>query len=239
MNRSLLTAVCLWLCSGWCCGAPAASLLPPHRRPAIVDPQPTSRVATLQPIRSRGFAAQQQQQRKFAAAGTTVSVAPEDSGQPVDQDAADTVGFNFGLGIGLDTPLIDSLLERLLRRKQLLMAAAAAAYPGAGNWGVAGGGSGGYFPGPAVVFPYSGAGGGVGGGGSGILPWNRPAAYPFPFVPSLNPFGSGGNGVGGGGWGGFGSNGIGGGGWGSGWGGFNPLFDFDDFGWKNNNNAQQ
>jgi len=198
-----------------------------------------SLVATLNPGRSRGFASQQQ---KKSAAGTTVSVAPEDSGQPADQDGADTVGFNFGLGIGLETPLIDSLLERLLRRKQLLMAAAAAAYPGAGGWGVAGGGGGGYFPGPAVVFPYGGGGGGVGGGGGGgILPWNRPAAYPFPFVPSLNPFGGGGGGGGiggGGGWGGFGGGGIGGGGWGGGWGGFNPLFDFDDFGWKNNN-AQQ
>jgi len=197
-----------------------------------------SLVATLHPDRSRGFSSQQQKK----TAGATVSVAPEDSGQPADQDTADTVGFNFGLGIGLDTPLLDSLLERLLRRKQLLLAAAAAAYPGAGGWGVAGGGGGGgYIPGPAVVFPLGGGGGGVGGGGGGgILPWNRPAAYPFPFVPSLNPFGGGGGngGVGGGGWGGFGGGGIGGGGWGGGWGGFNPLFDFDDFGFKNNN-AQQ
>ncbi|XP_027853086.1 elastin-like [Aphis gossypii] len=234
MNRLSLIAICLWLYNGWCCGAPAAGLLSPQRRPAV-DPHSVPLVNTPNYVRNRVFGSRQQPRKSSA----TVSVqGPVDSGQQVDgdQDAADTVGINFGLGIGLDTPLIDSLLERLLRRKQLLLAAAAAAYPGAAGWGVGGGGSGGYFPGPAVVFPY-GAGGG--GGGGGVLPWNRPAAYPFPFVPSLNPFGGGGGGgVGGGGWGGFGSGGIGGGGWGGGWGNFNPLLDFDDFGWKNNN-AQQ
>ncbi|XP_025200782.1 ATP-dependent RNA helicase DED1-like [Melanaphis sacchari] len=240
MNRLLLTAICLWLYSGWCYGAPAAGLLLSQRRP-VVEPHSMPLVDTLYHGRSRVFASRQQQ-KKSASSATTVSVqAPGDSGQQTDgdQDAADTIGFNIGLGFGLETPLLDSLLERLLRRKQLLLAAASAAYPGAASWGVAGGGSGGYFPGPTVVFPYAGGGGGGGmGGGGGVLPWNRPAAYPFPIVPSLNPFGGGG-GVGGGGWGGFGSGGIGGGGWGSGWGSFNPLFDYDnDFGWKNNN-AQQ
>lgn len=149
-------------------------------------------------------------------------------GQPEDQDTSDTIGFNLGLGFGLqESPLIDSLLERLLRRKQALMVAAAAAaangYPVPG-W--AGAGGAGYYPNPAAVFPYAG-GAAVGGG-----PWNRPAAFPYPFVPPVNAFGGVG-GWGGGGWGG----GVGGwGAGGGGGGGFNPLFDFDnDFGWKNSN----
>lgn len=148
-------------------------------------------------------------------------------GPPVDQEGSDTLGVNFGVGIGLvDTPLIDSLLERLLRRKQLLMAAAAAYAPG---WGAVG--SAGYYPNSAAVFPYAGPGvlGGSGGGGGGGVSWNRPATYPYPsFVPPpINPFsGFGGGGVGGFGWG-FGGIGS----------GFNPLFDYDDFGFRGNGNS--
>lgn len=138
----------------------------------------------------------------------------------VDQEGSDTV-LNFGLGIGLETPLIDSLLDRLIRRKQLLLATAAAGYPSTIGWGGTGVGVGppGYYPNPAAaVYPY--AGGGVG------IPWGaRPQAYPYPFVPPVNAFG--------GGWGGGG--GVGG------WGvsGFNPLFDFDnDFTWRNQNEPQ-
>lgn len=125
-----------------------------------------------------------------------------------DQATSDTIGINFGVGVGLDTPLIDSLLERWLRRKQVLAAAAAAgAYPGPG-WG--GGIGSGYYPNPAL-YPYASA------------PWNRPVGYPYPFVPpNLNPFG--------GGFGGF----AGANGW-STFGG-TSLYDFDpDFGLRNSN----
>lgn len=142
-------------------------------------------------------------------------------GQPVDQEGSDTLGVNFGVGIGLvDTPLIDSLLERLLRRKQLLMAAAASYAPG---WGAVG--SAGYYPNPASIYPYAGAGV-LGGSGGGGVPWNRPTAYPYPSYgpPSINPFvGFGGGGIG------WGFGGIGG--------GFNPLYDYDDFGFRGNKNG--
>jgi len=141
------------------------------------------------------------------------------------------VGINFGVGLGFDTPLIDSLLERLLRRKQFLQLAATAA---AAGWGSSGAG---FYANPAAaMFPYAGGvfGGAVGGGsvfGGGGGPWNRPTAYPYPtFVPpAVNPYGGGGGGWTGGSFGGpFGGGGGGG--------GFNQLFDFDnDFVWRNNN----
>lgn len=156
----------------------------------------------------------EQPDRRWQSSG--VGRAPaKATGEPQDQDASDTIGFGIGLGVGLETPLIDSLLERLLRRKQILMAAAAAAaaasaYPGAGGWGSTGAG---YYPG--ALYPF--------GGGGGVLanPWNRPA-YPsvYPFVPPIGPFGGGAGNAGG---------------WGPFDGGFNPLFGFDnDFAWKNN-----
>lgn len=181
-----------------------------HRRPVIVDP--------LQTALTKGRVLGQSQQKQPA---------PQD-GQPVDQEGSDTLGVNFGVGIGLaDTPLIDSLLERLLRRKQLLLATAAAYSPG---WGAVGGV--GYYPNQPAVFPYAGPGV-IGGGG---VPWNRPAAYPYPALvpPSINPFG----GIGG--FGGF-SGGAGGSGWGGAFGGFGggftPLFDYDDFGFRGNGNG--
>lgn len=136
--------------------------------------------------------------------------------QSEDQATADTIGINFGVGVGLDTPLIDSLLERWLRRKQILAAAAAAGvYPPGLGWGIGSG----YYPNPAL-YPYAGA------GGFGA-PWNRPVGYPYPYAPpNLNPFGNG--------FGGFAGT--------TGWGTFSglPLNDFDpDFGLKNNNPNNQ
>lgn len=207
------TQVCYWWL--WFYGGDA--LAPPfspgatlqHRRPVVVDP--------LQAVLARGRVLGQSQQMKSS---------PVQDGQAADQEGSDTLGVNFGVGIGLaETPLIDSLLERLWRRKQLLNAAVAAYAP---SWGAAG--SAGYYPNPAAIYPYAGAGvfGGVGGGGGGGLPWNRPAVYPYPSFgpPSINPFG--GFGVGGGGGGiGWGFGGIGG--------AFNP-FDYDDFGFRGNGN---
>lgn len=149
-----------------------------------------------------------------------------------DQETSDTL-INFGVGIGLETPLIDNLLQRLIRRKQqlLLAAAASSGYP-VGGWG---GGGPGFYPNPASLFPY--AGGGAGGVG---IPWNGPGAIPYPYAPPIDPYGLGGgvglgSGVGLGGGVGFG----GGVGIGSGWGGYNPLFDLDNFGWRNRQQQHQ
>lgn len=158
-------------------------------------------------------------------------------GQPADQEPSDTI-INFGLGVGLETPLIDGLLQRLIRRKQLLLAAASAGYPSFGGYpGTGWGGPGpGYYPNPAVGYPY-------GGGGGGGVPWAQPPAYPYPYVPPVDPYT--GLGLGGVGLGGVGGGGVGQGGWGGsgvglgGWGGFNPLFNLDDFGWRNRPQQQQ
>ncbi|XP_050422749.1 uncharacterized protein LOC126834685 [Adelges cooleyi] len=131
--------------------------------------------------------------------------------QADDQDTSDTLGFGIGLELGLDTPLIDSLLERILRRKQLLLNAAlfqnwvppgaAGLYPQTPGFGTPG-----YYPNPALApYPYAGA------AGPGV--WSRPpAAYPGYPYGGLNPFSGGG---------------------GAGWGGvpfnrYNPFLDFDN-----------
>lgn len=247
----------LWLCA-WLCASTApspaaatggaAGLL--HRRRTVAS----TTADPLQAAFDRGHVLgsqrqRQQQQRRGGGGGTTTRLRASDAqtAGPDDQETSDTIGINFGLG--LDTPLLDSLLDRLIRRRQMLLAAAAAAYPSV-NWGVTGGVGAGFFPGATgVLFPYAGGGlgvglggggglGGIGGGGGGLgggggFPWNRPSAYPVPVpVPAVNPYG------GGGGWGSFGNGGLGGGGggWGTFGSGFNPLFDYDnDFGFKNNN----
>ncbi|XP_050540291.1 uncharacterized protein LOC126904929 [Daktulosphaira vitifoliae] len=104
--------------------------------------------------------------------------------QSQDQDTSDSLGYGIGLELGLGTPILDTILERLLRRKQLLLNAAALYQ----NWIPPSAGglystTAGFYPNPALSpYPYA--------GGGGI--WGRPPISPagYPGYPFGNGWGT-------------------------------------------------